>query len=137
MITFYHSFITIRTAGVYARVTEVMEWIAKNIQDGECHYAHDYIQEVIEKKRVQETKREKHLKNLFTKIKEERKNDLLANTECKCPKCHPEVPRITQYREMNCWNSTGKYMSSYRSILNKKCKVELQEEMDYQEYMGY
>lgn len=100
------------------------EWIVKNIQDGECHYAQNYIHQVIEKNRIQESKNDEYLRLLFKTIKDKKESNFVSNRKCECPTCHPEVPRIVSWREKHCWKSTGKYMSSYRSMVDEKCKLE-------------
>ena len=45
-----------------------MPWIVANIQDGECHYIHNYLNDVIEKNRDKEKEQIEKLNKKFVEI---------------------------------------------------------------------
>ena len=121
----------VRHAGVYARVTAVMDWIVEKIQDGECHYVQKYIDDVIENKRKRESSKTKKLKDMLNEIKRKNEKDYKRPERdssekkwpCKCPKCHKNVyPRIPKYRENECMDKPGIYMTGYKKEVKKYCR---------------
>lgn len=118
-----YSLFHLRFAGVYARVTAVMEWIVKHIQNGECHYVQKYIDEKIRRKRKNESLKVEALKQIFNEIHES-KNEVYPERPCECPKCHKNVPsRVTELREDHCFSHQGSYMTEYRQNVERYCKI--------------
>ena len=119
-----------RHAGVYGRVTAVVEWIVENIQDGECHYVQKYIDDVIVKKRKRESSKTEKLENMLNEIKRKNKIDhkeiekiIEKKWPCKCPKCYRNVyPWVSKYRENECMHNPGIYMTGYIKEVEKYCR---------------